>query len=625
MTARRAATLEGRYRRALSEYVAKDGAEGPLIDALELGRSALAEGRSLLDLLSIHHAELPSFAGDAASDPGNRFSRAEEFLAQVVAPFEMTNRGWNEVVARLRRMNDTLERQVGERTEALALSEQRLERAQRIAKIGSWELDIASRDLVWSAEMYRICGVSGDRGQPTLADFVAHFQAEDRAELEDWLAHLQAGMARPRLELRLRRHGETRIAAIEGEPVIDEAGRIIRIAGTVQDVSERRQIEQQLVHAQKMEAVGSLTGGLAHDFNNLLGIIIGNLDLLNDQLPEGEPKELATDALEAALHGADLTLRLLAFARKQPLRPQRLNPNQLITDLSRLLGRTLGEAVQIELRLTPDLWSVLVDPAQLEATLTNLATNARDAMPGGGRLTIATRNGWVDDGAAGRYPDVIPGEHVLIEVADTGTGIRPEILARIFEPFFTTKEVGKGTGLGLSMVFGFVKQSGGHINVSSTPGQGTVFRLHLPRAEPGLDPASDAASRRTAPRGGETILVVEDNAAMRGIVVKQLQQLGYAVVEADTAADALEVLAAEPEIALLFTDVVMPGGMDGVALAREAVARWPRLRVLLTSGIPETYFRAGSAPGPHPRMLTKPYRRGELARAVRDALDSVAE
>ena len=267
------------------------------------------------------------------------------------------------------------------------------------------------------------------------------------------------------------------------------------------EISERRQAEAQLIQAQKMEAIGNLTGGMAHDFNNLLGIIIGNLDLLRD-LHSSDPDadELAGEALSAALRGADLTRRLLAFARRQPLQPTKTDLNELIAGIVKLLERTLGEDIQITLDLNPDTWSVVVDPAQLESALTNLATNARDAMSGGGQLIIVTGNRELDADYASQHAEVRPGEYAVIEVSDTGSGMPPEVASRIFEPFYTTKEQGKGTGLGLSMVFGFIKQSGGHINVYSEVGIGTTFRLYLLRAEAGVDAGAAIIVRRARSR-----------------------------------------------------------------------------------------------------------------------------
>ena len=383
---------------------------------------------------------------------------------------------------------------------------------------------------------------------------------------------------------------------------------------------KQKTLENQLAQSQKMEAIGNLTGGMAHDFNNLLGIIVGNLDLLRDQ-QTGDPlsAELTEEALDAALRGADLTRRLLAFARRQPLQPERSDVNELVAGITHLLKRTLGEQVEITLELRMDVWPVMVDPAQLESAIVNLATNARDAMPGGGRLSIKTDNRALDPDYASQHAELQPGDYVLIEVSDTGTGMPPEVLNRVFEPFFTTKEQGKGTGLGLSMVFGFMKQSGGHINVYSEPGIGTTFRLYLPRSSVSTGDEAAAAAQPMALGAGETVLAVEDNASLRRVAVRQLTQLGYRVHEAEDAQAALNILEKE-RVHLLFTDIVMPGGTSGYELAHEVQSRWPETKVLLTSGFPEVKTDGDQRPSDI-RMLNKPYRRDDLARTIREVLE----
>ena len=379
--------------------------------------------------------------------------------------------------------------------------------------------------------------------------------------------------------------------------------------------------EEKLRQSQKMEAVGHLTGGLAHDFNNLLLVIIGNLEDLVDSNNCGPAdQELARQALEAAQRGADLTRSLLAFARRQPLQPRRIAINDLMSGIAKLLGRALGERIAVSLDLAADLWPVVADPAQLEAALTNLATNARDAMPKGGRLTIATANRHLDEDYGSQHADVVPGDYAMIEVSDTGIGMPPQDIARIFDPFFTTKARGEGTGLGLSMVFGFMKQSGGHINVYSEPGAGTTFRLYLPRDQSaaGHDESRDVEA--SAPGGGETVLVVEDNPALRQVVVRQLTKLGYRVRESENAAAAIALLESHEPVDLLFADVVMPGRLDGKDLARIVLERWPATKVLLTSGFPAKKLDRAPAVAPDIPLLTKPYRRDALARALREAL-----
>jgi signal transduction histidine kinase len=388
-----------------------------------------------------------------------------------------------------------------------------------------------------------------------------------------------------------------------------------------QETEKRQQTEAQLRQAQKMEAIGQLTGGMAHDFNNLLTVIIGSLDLLVAGPADGpQVKSLAGSALEAAVRGADLIRRLLAFARRQPLEPQRVDINELVRKMSTLLERTLGQHIKITLDLSPEVWPVIVDPAQLETSLANLATNARDAMPNGGSLRFATSNRHLDEDYASSHRDVTVGDYAMIEVNDSGTGIPGALLSRIFEPFFTTKDPGKGTGLGLSMVFGFMKQSGGHINLYSEEGIGTTFRLYLPRSR---DEAASAAPRpvETAEPGhGETILLVEDDLAIRRLAVHQLITLNYRVVEAvdvETALMALE----QTRVDLLLTDLIMPGGRGGYDLVLEARQRWPELKVILTSGLPDVRLRDDPAIAKLP-LLTKPYRKLDLARALHKALSA---
>jgi signal transduction histidine kinase len=393
-----------------------------------------------------------------------------------------------------------------------------------------------------------------------------------------------------------------------------------RTAALEAETGERQKAEALLHQSQKMEALGQLTGGLAHDFNNHLGIIIGNLDLLGDQkaLDAGQT-ELIGEALAAAFSGAELTRRLLAFARRQPLRPARVDVNRLVEEITKLLRRTLSEQVEMQLALDPSIPVILADPTQLETAIANLANNARDAMPGGGRLAITTGLRYLDEDYAADHVEVTPGPYVLIKVSDTGTGMPPETLARVFEPFFTTKEPGKGTGLGLSMVFGFLKQSGGHIDVYSEPGRGTTFRLYLrPDEDVGEDTTGAMAGSGRLRGEGERILVVEDNAKLRCVLVRQLHELGYRVIEAENAAEALTMLDGNEPVDLLLSDVVMPGKLDGVGLAGEFVARRPEGRVLLTSGFPGTRLNDLGGFATNLRLLDKPYRRQDLARVLRE-------
>jgi PAS domain S-box-containing protein len=482
-------------------------------------------------------------------------------------------------------------------------------------------LDPEQRVLIWNRAAERMFGYSNEelsgRPYPLIPE-------DGRAEFDALYRRVVSGETVRNVRLQHRRKdGALREVVFAAAP-LDEGGRVRAVVASLEDITDRTVLETNFIQAQKMEAIGNLTGGMAHDFNNLLGVIIGNLDLLRPMLaPRSESLELADDSLDAALRGAELTRRLLAFARRQPLAPQPVELNELISSIVKLLARMLGEQVAIDLDLAGSLWPVVVDAMQLEAAITNLATNARDAMPNGGGLSIATANCRLDEDYAALHPELMAGDYVMIMASDTGIGMAPEVMARIFDPFFTTKQEGNGTGLGLSMVFGFMRQSGGHINVRSEPGYGTTFRLYLPRSpvawvDAEAPPKSDAA----AGAGRETVLAVEDNAALRRVVVRQLTDLGYRVIEADGPAAALEVMAKE-EIDLLFSDVVMPGALDGYALSRQVLALRPSIKIVLTSGFPATHvIDTFAPPASAVRLLSKPYRRDELARAIRQTLDA---
>jgi signal transduction histidine kinase len=380
------------------------------------------------------------------------------------------------------------------------------------------------------------------------------------------------------------------------------------------------QLEDQLRQAQRLEAIGQLTGGVAHDFNNLLTVIIGNAGLLSADLRDDPVRrELADSTLAAAHRAAELTHRLLAFARLQNLEPKVTDVGDLVAGIDTLIRRTLGEHVEIVVVRRAALWPALVDPAQLESAILNLAINGRDAMPAGGRLVIEIGNTFLGEQDPDRGVDVQPGPYVVVAVTDTGTGIAPEHLGRVFDPFFTTKEVGRGTGLGLSMVFGFVKQSNGHIRIGSELGRGTTVTMYLPRASTPAPAETDVAIP-PAPGGSETILLVEDDDLVRRYAGERLVALGYAVVTAADGREGLAIIRRRADIDLLFTDIVMPGGMDGAALADAVREIRPRLPVLFTSGYGETAGDRGGRIDPTMPLLAKPYGRADLARAVRSAL-----
>jgi PAS domain S-box-containing protein len=405
-------------------------------------------------------------------------------------------------------------------------------------------------------------------------------------------------------------------------PLLNEQETEQYVVAFAEDVTVQRQTEDQLFQAQKMEAIGHLTGGLAHDFNNLLAVIIGNLDVMTELgSSTREQAELSSAALEAALSGAELTRRLLAFARRQPLQPEEVDANALVSGITKLLGRTLGEDIKITLDLDPATKPIFVDRVQLETAITNLANNARDAMPRGGQLIIATRNGHLDQDYIEKHAEVDAGEYVVIEISDTGLGMAPEVTERIFEPFYTTKGVGKGTGLGLSMVFGFLKQSAGHISVYSEPGLGTTFRLYLqPSQLRSQTTIVEAPPLQPNYKNEDTVLVVEDNSSLRTVVVRQLEAIGLRVLEAENAQMALSMLRDEPKIDLIFTDVVLPGDMDGYALARAINEGHPHTKIIMTSGFPGMRFKDTELAKSLP-LLSKPYRNQELIRMVREVLD----
>ncbi|MDE5452339.1 PAS domain S-box protein [Bradyrhizobium sp. CSA112] len=389
------------------------------------------------------------------------------------------------------------------------------------------------------------------------------------------------------------------------------------------DLTEKQAAEAQLRHVQKMDAVGQLTGGVAHDFNNILTVITGTIGILEEAVA-GEPQLAAIAKLidEAAERGANLTRHLLAFARKQPLQPLEVDVNALVLEAAKLLHPTLGEHIEITPLLAEDAWTALVDPSQLTTAVLNLALNARDAMPNGGKLAFETGNVYLDENYAGMHSEVAPGNYVMIAVSDTGSGIPPALLERVFEPFFTTKEVGKGTGLGLSMVFGFVKQSGGHIKIYSEQGHGTSVKIYLPRATGLNQTAAEALVAADVEGGNEIVLVVEDDSLVRRYVMTQIESLGYATLEAANASDALRIIDDVPNVDLLFTDVIMPGNMNGRQLVDEALKRRPGLKTLFTSGYTENAIVHHGRLDSGVLLLAKPYRKSELARMIRLALAS---
>jgi PAS domain S-box-containing protein len=486
-------------------------------------------------------------------------------------------------------------------------------------------IDQDSRVLDWNAQAEQVFGWSREEALGGAVDQLIMPESSREAHRTGLARFLETGegtviLRRVVLTAR-RRSGEEFPAELIIVP-IDTEGHW-RFGGFVRDVSEQQATEVQLRHAQRLDAMGQLTGGVAHDLNNLLTVVIGNLDLLEREGDE-RTRRLAQPALQAAERGAALIHRLLAFARRQALAPRRIDMNALVTGMLELLRRTLGAEVEIKLELSDNLWPVHADPVQVENALLNLAVNARDAMQeAGGHLSIETANAHLDEDYAHSNPEVEPGDYVMLAVTDTGHGMTADVAERAVEPFFTTKEVGKGSGLGLSMVYGFAKQSRGHMKIYSEPDQGTTVRLYLPHQAP--EPVQEAGSepvRAQALGGGETILVVEDDPAVRGFVLAVVRTLGYRVLEAGDAGEALALLADHPDVDLLFTDVILPGGVSGRQLAESAERLRPGLKVLFTSGYTRNSVVHQGRLNHGVSFLAKPYKREELARKLREVLDA---
>ncbi|WP_366554948.1 hybrid sensor histidine kinase/response regulator [Aquibaculum sediminis] len=516
-----------------------------------------------------------------------------------------------------------VERDVTQRKEAeaaLRLSEERFQLVARATNDVIWDWKPESNDVWWNDNL-RSLGCDPDAA-PGIESWRERLHPDDREQvLSSIFAVVNGDQPYWKEEYRFRKWDDTYATVIDrGFVMRDAQGRAIRVVGSMADVTAQRDVEHKLRQSQKLEAIGQLTGGVAHDFNNLLTVILGNGELLAEAL-EADPElqRLASMVAKAAQRGADLTNHLLAFARQQALEPRAVDVNDLITRLEELLRRSLKEDIDILIHLDEALWQAEVDPGQLEVALLNLALNARDAMPDGGRLTIETRNVELDADYCREEQGLTPGNYVLLAVSDNGFGMTAETCAKVFEPFFTTKEPGKGSGLGLSMVYGFVRQSGGHARIYSEVGVGTTIKLYLPRAD--REVMSQIEDRPEALQEGDAhILVVEDDDLVRDHLSGQLQTLGYQVTSAANGEAALALLREQDGFDLLLTDVIMPGGMTGRQLAAAALELHPRLPVLFTSGYTENAIVHGGRLDPGIHLLQKPYRRQELARKVHEVL-----
>lgn len=520
-----------------------------------------------------------------------------------------------------------VERDVTERRqkeEQLRISDERYRLATLATHDVIWDWDFAAETIVWNDNMLDTLGFDPAE-VPLSPDFwESRIHPDDRERILDGVYSAINGTETNWTGQYRFIHADGRALSVVDRGFIlrDENGKAIRMVGSIIDVTEQRSLEERMRQSQKMEVIGQMTGGVAHDFNNLLTVILGNAELLADQLQDRERlKALAEMTASAAQRGAQLTHRLLAFARRQPLEPKPVDVNSLVTGMEGLFRRTFSEDIEIDLVPHDGLWVTELDPGQLEVALLNLVVNARDAMPDGGKLTIEMDNVELDEDYASRHTEVEPGSYVMISVSDTGCGMSKEVIERAFEPFFTTKDIGKGSGLGLSMVFGFVKQSGGHAKIYSEEGEGTTVRLYFPRVKSAEVQVIEHRADDDVTGGSEHILVVEDDTLVREHLVAQLRDLGYRVTDASSGPEAYEIIKRMDDIDLLFTDVVMPGGMNGRQLADAALKLRPGLKVLFTSGYTENAIIHHGRLDAGVLLLSKPYRRQEMAAKVRKALE----
>lgn len=506
----------------------------------------------------------------------------------------------------------------------LRRNKERLELVIKATNDVIWDWDIAANTLWWSEALTEQFGHPRSEQGDSPESWLDHIHLEDAERIEK---SFFSALENPEIshwsgDYRFLRADES-VAYVSDRCYFsrNSQGETIRIIGSLLDVTERHDLDERLHQSQKMEAVGQLTGGVAHDFNNLLTVILGNAELIAEQLDDSSSlKMLADMTVSAAERGSELTNRLLAFARRQPLEPKPTQINELLSGMLPLIKRTLSENIEIELVTESPLWLSDIDASQLEAAILNLSINARDAMPTGGKLTIESANTYLDEEYCQLHTEVTPGEYVLVSVSDTGFGMTPETIRQAFEPFFTTKARGKGSGLGLSMVYGYVKQSNGHIKIYSEVNVGTSIKVYLPRAD--VEAAHHTPVINRAISGGqERILIVEDDELVRQHVMNQLRDFGYQIKAASSAQEALDILKNEP-FDLLFSDVVMPGGMNGPQLVEQAQQLYPAMKVLFTSGYTENAIVHHGRLDPGVKLLSKPYRRQDLADKIREALDN---
>jgi PAS domain S-box-containing protein len=501
-------------------------------------------------------------------------------------------------------------------------SEEKFRKAFESAGVGMVMRNVQDQTLIANEAFQKMVGYSQEELERMHIKDITH--PDDPAAIQEAFQELRAGKTDNIQVTRrnIHKNGESVWIVNDFSLIRDAQGEPAYTLSLCQNITELKEAERLLGQAQKMEVVGQLTTGIAHDFNNLLAACLGNVELAQEEAQRGGDVQPFLEIIKrASQRGAVLTGQLLAFSRKQMLFPEVLHAGELVGGVTNLLTRTLGATYEIKVTGDDDLWPCVVDPHQLESAVLNLAINARDAMPDGGSLTLQTMNVSLDDDYAAAQTEVEPGEYVLVAVTDSGTGMPKEVINQVFDPFFTTKGVGLGSGLGLSMVYGFVKQSHGHVTIYSEEGEGTTIKLYLPRAEEPETQPTGADQKDLSETRGETVLVVEDDPDVRTLSVAILSSLGYEILEAADGETALKVLETAPRVNLLFTDVVLPGGMGGPELAREVQSRFPGIAVLFTSGYTDLANVDRSALGEETELLKKPYRKADLARTVRLVLD----
>ncbi|KTC68020.1 sensory box/GGDEF family protein [Legionella birminghamensis] len=508
--------------------------------------------------------------------------------------------------------------------QSLSESEERFRLLSKATNDAIWDLNLQDNAIWWNEGFETLFGYQRNEISPNISSWMNYIHPEDfNRVIQGVFKVINEGKDHWSAEYRFRRKDGSYAKVFDrGNVIRDERGKAVRMIGGMTDLTERYALEEQLRQSQRLESLGQLTGGVAHDFNNMLTIIMGNAELLAEELSEDASlNEMAVMIYNASQRGAELTKRLLAFARRQALEPRLIDLNVLLENMMSLLKRTIGDNIEIKFKKEAQLWPAMVDPSQLENAILNLCLNARDAMPAGGQLIIETQNTELDESYADMHAEIKPGSYAEILISDTGSGIAPEHLKKVFEPFFSTKSKDKGTGLGLSMVFGFIKQSGGHINIYSEPGNGTTVRLYLPKAAYSAIPEEEKKPQAKL-HGHEKVLLVEDNEKVRHYASEQLRAAGYEVTEASNGLSALDILKTRKDLELLFTDIVMEGGLSGTELAALAQKLRPDLKVLYTSGYPEdiVIHQGQLTPGVH--LLSKPYRRVDLLTKIREALNS---